>query len=74
MNDHQAEALAWYEYKRRVERRNSMTTQQAICTLIDCRRLVVDGLVSVQAEPIMEAFDMAIEALKVLDAKEDYKE
>lgn len=48
-----------------------MTTQQAICTLIDCRRLVVDGLVSVQAEPIMEAFEMAIEALKALEAKED---
>lgn len=47
-----------------------MTTQQAICTLIDCRRLVVDGLVSVQAEPIMEAFEMAIEALKYLDAKD----
>lgn len=63
-----AEALAWYEYKRRVERRNSMTTRQAICTLIDCRRLVVDGLVSVQAEPIMEAFEMAIEALKYMEA------
>lgn len=41
-----------------------MTIQQAIWTLIDCRRLLINGLVLVQAEEITEAFDMAIEALK----------
>lgn len=45
-----------------------MTIQQAIWTLIDCRRLLIDGLVSVQADAITEAFDMAIEALKYLEA------
>lgn len=41
----------------------TMKTKQAIWTLIDCRRLLIDGLVSVQASVITEAFDMAIEAL-----------
>lgn len=41
-----------------------MTKQQAIWTLIDCRRLLIDGLVSVQKDYITEAFDMAIDALK----------
>ena len=45
-----------------------MTRQQAIWTLIDCRRLLINGLVLVQAEEITEAFDMAIEALKYLEA------
>ena len=45
-----------------------MTKEQAIWTLIDCRRLLIDGLVSVQADAITEAFDMAIEALKYLEA------
>lgn len=44
-----------------------MTIQQAIWTLIDCRRLLINGLVLVQAEEITEAFDMAIEALKYLE-------
>lgn len=48
-----------------------MTREEAICTLIDCRRLVVDGLVSVQAEPIMEAFEMALDALKAQQERED---
>ena len=45
-----------------------MTKQQAIWTLIDCRRLLIDGLVSVQKDYITESFDMAIEALKYLEA------
>ena len=45
-----------------------MTRQQAIWTLIDCRRILIDGLVSVQADAITEAFDMAIDALKYLEA------
>ena len=49
-----------------------MTIQQAIWTLIDCRRLLINGLVLVQAEEITEAFDMAIEALNnVMDSEND---
>lgn len=47
---------------------SEMTKQQAIWTLIDCRRLLIDGLVSVQKDYITEAFDMAIDALKYLEA------
>lgn len=46
----------------------SIKTKQAIWTLIDCRRLLIDGLVSAQAQEITEAFDMAIDALKYLEA------
>lgn len=46
-----------------------MTRQQAIWTLIDCRRLLIDGLVSVQADAITEAFDMAIDSLKAKQGK-----
>jgi hypothetical protein len=46
----------------------SIKTKQAIWTLIDCRRLLIDGLVSAQAKEITESFDMAIDALKYLEA------
>ena len=46
----------------------SIKTKQAIWTLIDCRRLLIDGLVSAQAQEITEACDMAIDALKYLEA------
>lgn len=52
----------------RLPQEDKMTNKQAIWTLIDCRRLLIDGLVSVQAEEITEAFDMAIDALKYLEA------
>ena len=45
-----------------------MTKQQAIWTLIDCRRLLIDGLVSVQKDYITEAFNMAIGALRYPEA------